>query len=340
MESFISIQDLSLIMGVKLKTFLAVLLFCAPVFAEHYSIVFIHIGKEIPSYAEIALSQAKKFNPNASVILLANEEAAESFSQKFPELEVEYIACESLIKTQSHQNFLERTTLDRESGEGFWLYTSERFLYLDDLMTQYKMQDVFHLEYDNMLYVNLEELLPIFQHYYPGIAATFDNDDRCIPGFIYIANEQAMHSLAKSFALHASKSLNDMQLIALYKNENGNDKISHLPIITKEYANVYPLVSSSGHTAQNPSQYTQNIEVFHSIFDAAALGQFLGGISPRNGVAKPGFINESCLFNPSLLNIVWIPDARLGNIPYIIYPHATYRINSLHIHSKNLGDFR
>lgn len=321
---------------------LLVCLFIFQVFlaeAQEYSIVFIHIGKEIPSYTETALSQARLFNKNCNLILLANEAALKKHVEHEPNLNITYISCESLKETSYHEKFLQKTSLDKNSREGFWLYASERFLYLNDLIQQYRLENVFHMEYDNMLYVDLSELLPIFQSKYKGIAATFDNDDRCIPGFVYIPNPKSMNHLAKCFADHALENQNDMQILATFKKEKGAKEIDHLPILTKEYASKHSLISDFGHIAKNKSKYFQNIDLFQSIFDAAALGQYLGGIDPRNGESKPGFINESCVFNPSFLVFEWIPDNQGRQIPYIVYPNAKYRINNLHIHSKNLSAF-
>ena len=82
-----------------------------------------------------------------------------------------------------------------------------------------------------------------------------------------------------------------------------------------------------------------NFSSFLSIFDGAAIGQFLGGIDPKNGVSKPGFINESCLFNPSLIKFTWEVDDCDRRVPYASYGNSISRINNLHIHSKNLQKF-
>jgi len=326
-------------MGNFVRNLVLMLHFCAPVSAVFdYSIVFVHLGKAIPPYVQIAIDQAREFNPQASMILLANQEALEKADACSDGARC--IACESLVKSDDHEAFLAKTALDAHSRDGFWLYASERFLYLADLIAQHELHNVFHLEYDNMLYVDLQELLPIFQKQYPGIAATFDNDERCIPGFVYIRDSEVMNRLAKFFGDHAGDNLDDMHILAMFKNETSEAICDHLPIITKEYVDEYPLVSNFGHVASDRSNYFKNIDVFKSIFDAAALGQFLGGIDPRNGESAPGFINERCLFKPSLLKIEWIPDNQNRKIPYVVYPHARYRINNLHIHSKNLERFK
>ena len=307
--------------------------------AQDYSIVFIHIGKEIPLYLEDAVAQARSFNSDCDIILIANETAIDVHKSLFPDNTLTYISCESLQKSPEHFQFLSTTQSDIHSRDGFWRYTSECFLYLYDFMEQYQMFNVFHLEYDNMLYADLGELLPIFENLYPGIAGTFDNDQRCIPGFVYASSPSAMKSLSACFASSASKSLNDMEVLALFKNTHSPNEIYHLPILTREYAASFPLVSPFGHTVKSKNPYFFGIDFFHSIFDAAALGQFLGGIDPRNGPSIPGFINESCVFNPALLTIEWLSDEQNRLVPYLLDNGNLYRINNLHVHSKELQKF-
>lgn len=304
-----------------------------------YSIVFIHIGKSIPAHVPVALSQARAFNPDCPIILIANEEALNKLVINSPKEDITKITCESLAKTEEHIRFKQNSGLNSQWREGFWLYTSERFLFLQDLMVQYDLENVFHLEHDNMLYVNLEELLPIFTSYYPGFAVTMDNDQRCIPGFVYISNASNMNRLACYFADKAGENQNDMQILARFKNEFGDEAMDNLPIISEEYVNQQPMISPYNHISKDSKAYCRNIDLFNSIFDAAAIGQYLGGIDPNNGTSQPGFINESCLFNPSQLTYEWLTDSEGRNVPFAIYDNKKFRINNLHIHSKNLWKF-
>lgn len=304
--------------------------------ADSYSIVFIHIGKTIPSHVPVALSQARAFNPSCPIIFIANQEALESFVSG---ADIAYITCESLAATDAHRRFRQHSSLDSQWRDGFCLYTSERFLYLQDLMVQYDLKNVFHLEHDNMLYANLEELLPIFTSQYKGLAATMDNEERCIPGFVYISNTHIMNRLATYFADKAGHNQSDMQILASFKDDFGKDSVDHLPIICAEYVNQHPMRSPDNHVAKDPVSYCRNIDRFQSIFDAAALGQYLGGIDPRNGHSQPGYINPSCLFNPSLLSYEWMTDIEGRNVPFAVYDNKKFRINNLHIHSKNLRPF-
>ena len=93
-----------------------------------------------------------------------------------------------------------------------------------------------------------------------------------------------------------------------FKNDNRHEDIDHLPIIMDSYINNYGLKSTSGSRTLFPLAYSKNIDLFKSIFDGAALGQYLGGIDPIHSNSKPGFINETCLFNPSHLTFEWKKD--------------------------------
>jgi len=304
-----------------------------------YNITFIHIGKNIPEYLFDAVEQSRLFNPRCDIYVLANKNALNnSVRSHFSISKITIVELEALEKTKEHVDFLNTTCLNKESREGFWLYTSERFLYLNDFCQKYNLNNIIHLETDNMVYVDLNKLIPIFEKYYHGIGAVFDNDERCIPGFIYFSSAIYTQALAKYFANVASSGKNDMQVLGMFYHKY-SEIINTLPIIMPEYVDDFELSSDSGHRTKEPSKYYNHIDKFESIFDGAAIGQYLGGIDPRNGPSKPSFINESCLFNPSRLSFEWINDKIGHRIPYALYKKRRVRINNLHIHSKNLKKF-
>lgn len=307
--------------------------------ADAYSIVFVHLGDVLPSYLVEATHQARLFNPKADIFVIAESKALnKSLDTRFFEDNIQFMATEKLKKTNQHKQFIQFSTLDTAGREGFWRKCTERFFLVHELMQVYQLKDVFHLEYDNMLYVNLSELLDVF-HTYPNSAAVFDNDDRCIPGFVYFAHEHALNKMTQFIASHARTGLNDMQIIARYKKTYGIKEIGNLPIIMPAYLEGHVLMSPAGHKTNFSQDYIMNFSSFLSIFDGAAIGQFLGGIDPKNGVSKPGFINESCLFNPSLIKFTWEVDDCDRRVPYASYGNSISRINNLHIHSKNLQKF-
>lgn len=296
-------------------------------FGSGSPLVFVHIGDKLPSYLEISLTQARLFNKTSPIILIANERALQNYEGP---LDVEMITCESLRPTPEHERFCLRTTLSATVGGGFWLYTSERFLYLYDYMVAYGVSDVFHLENDVMLYADVEEMLPLFHAHYRGIATTFESERKAIPGFVYIPNAQVMQMLAASFAAYATKAISDMNVIAAFWRKEGDEIIDCLPMMTKTYFYDYPLHKE---VIKKRLGHCKYVEEFHSIFDGAALGVFLDPSLSKKG-------NMKALFDPALCAYEWLEDSEHRMVPHICYKNEKYRINTLHIPSKNLNLFR
>ncbi len=306
------------------------------------SIVFVHIGQLLPSYLSVSLDQARLFNPESRIILIASAKAIISSPQK-RNLNIEAIPCEALGLSPKHQEFLKLSNLDRKFREGFWLHTTERFFYLETLMVKHKLTNVIHLENDNMLYINIEAILPTLQAHYPGLAATFDAPDRCVPGFVYIKDAPALSSFtefATAFSKQNNTHYNDMILLALFRKKYGFPTIAPLPIIPTNYP--HPLQNQMGCTPQEPQDYAQHFNKFKSIFDAAAIGQYLGGTDPANSSDSGdtiGFINETSVFNPSIYTYRWTLDDKQRRIPVAMDGNSILMINNLHIHSKKLAKF-
>jgi hypothetical protein len=302
--------------------------FAFSLFSEAF--VFVHVGPTPPPYLPIAIEQTRLFNKTCPIYLLIDQKAI----SKLPKhLSAYIIPLESLQKSDSHKKY-EKNNTQKE----FWRYTTERFFYLEEFIRQYKLRDVFHMENDIMIYFDATAALPLFQTHYSGmIAACFDNDNRCIPSFLYISHLTPIEKLAEFIAQKARHRLNDMELLSQFKNAFRGTYADHLPIVMPSYDR--PLRNASGQVAQTPSHYTNHFDAFQSIFDAAAWGQYLGGIDPLHKNSKPGFINESCLFNPSYIQFEWRKDEEGRQVPYVTYKGQTCRLNNLHIHCKNLAIF-
>lgn len=321
------------------RLLLLLFLFVANLYAAP-CLVFVHLGPKLPSYLPTALKQARLFNPDTNLYLIANEEALEKLPRELRAARPILVSCESLPKGKLHKKFDQESKLDKKFRKGFWTFTTERFFYVAALIKEYELTDVFHLENDVMLYTDLNEVLPVLQQNYPDmIGATFDDDNRCIPGILYISSRAPIKQLIRFIAEKAKEGGNDMEFLGQFNRQYRGVWIDHLPILMPQYANDYELISAIGTRGTEPDLFSRHADQFHSIFDAAALGQYLGGIDPANGLSAPGFINERCIFNPSHFLFEWHKD-RLGRkVPYAIYRNQVWKINNLHIHSKNLTPF-
>jgi hypothetical protein len=121
-------------------------------------------------------------------------------------------------------------------------------------------------------------------------------------------------------------SKNDMENFCNIKNKTGLIKV--LPI--------FPKTKTDNEEVQFVSE---NFEKFNCIFDAAAMGQYLGGIDPKNCATNTvGFVNETCVIKYNQFKFIWktINDIKR---PFLKIGDKEIRIFNLHIHSKNLIEF-
>jgi hypothetical protein len=74
--------------------------------------------------------------------------------------------------------------------------------------------------------------------------------------------------------------------------------------------------------------FTRHAKEFNCLFDAAAVGQYIGGVDPRNISGNTiGIINETSVFKCNKAKVQWINNIpHLNNLPLV----------NLHIHSKDL----
>ena len=307
------------------------------------TLLFVHLGSELPPWLVVALRQARTFN--SCDILLVAERAALVHGDVPDSLRVSCVALEDLGPREKHRAFRRVSPFDRRSRNSFWTFTAERFFVIEAVIQTLALRDVVHVENDIMLYASLHELVPKLSLLYSGIAATFDNDARCVPGIVYFPDLRAVATLT-NFYLQVLQKLatapnavpvNDMQVLGALRSF-GPQVIDHLPIVPPDYPGS--LRSAAGHTVREPANYSRHLEALGCIFDAAALGQFLGGIDPRNSPGRSvGFINESCIFNPIMLKprLQRDPDGR--RVPVVETASGVRPVANLHVHSKNLAPF-
>lgn len=217
-------------------------------------------------------------------------------------------------------NFYNKTKLDKAFRNGFWTLTSLRFFYIYELMKKLELKNCIHIENDVLIYYNIDTIINKFDNKY--IYIPFDSYNRNIASIIYIPNHDILRNVLNNYDI----TKNDMENFVLIKKKIG--LIQNLPIFISEYAK------------NNEERFvSENFNNFNFIFDAAAIGQFLGGIDPRNYSGNSiGFINETCVIKYNLFNIIWENNNNIRR-PYLIINNIKYPIFNLHIHSKNLHKF-
>lgn len=217
--------------------------------------------------------------------------------------------------------FESRSQLSHGFRNGFFRHCFKRFIYLCEYMKTTGETDIIHFENDIMVYRNTDDWKELLSG--SKLALVMDSVNRCIPSVMYFKDYVL---LEECLSTHINPDENDMQFWAKCQKYYP-DKINTLPIIfgCPEIPKIYY------------ENYTPNI----GIFDAAAIGQYFGGVNPENDDKDTrGFINETCIIKYDKYKFCWRQD--LTNSlwkPMIMNDSNWIPINNLHIHSKTLSNF-
>ena len=228
----------------------------------------------------------------------------------------EYKTSIKLIDTSSlHTNFDKNSKLDKHFRGGFWNNASKRLFLLYEYIKSNNIKNVIHLENDVLLYSNMN------YNFEEKIYITMDSTSRCIPGIIYIPKYDLFTNLIENY--HFTQ--NDMVNLTNFYNHN------------KDTVKTFPIIDNS----IDKCIYNENFQEFNSIFDGAAIGQYLGGVDPRNiSGDTTGFVNETCEIKYDKYTFKWFKKGNDYYSPYIEINSKLIAINNLHIHCKKLENFR
>jgi hypothetical protein len=203
----------------------------------------------------------------------------------------------------------------------------ERFYILYNLMLYNKLDEVFFLELDNLVYNDPMIWLPSFQK--KDMAFMFDNIDRCSSGICYIKNKEILNDFLSACTHFISTSKEFMsEMTVLYRFYNNNFwRVQMLPILWED--------------SKYPKEVYENKGLYDGIFDAASLGIYIGGLDTNltGGLVIPKAKMPQSLMDYSTFEIKWeqIEDIQ---IPMIKTPNGAWiRVNNLHLHSKILKPY-
>ena len=310
--------------------------------------VFVHIGDDpttFPDFVAVAIAQALLWNPDAHVHLvvaqgfLGRASVANATSRSAL---VHVWAAETVPRTPLHDRFLLESSMDTAFRGGFWRASAERLFVVSDLLALIGADEALHLENDNLVYFNAHALLPVLRSRYPSMAATPLADRgsdgfSATAGFLYIGHRAALDHFLR--ALRPAEGANEMCMLGTYARLHGSAGIGFLPVLPEEGVQ------------DSLSDFTRHANVFGGVFDAAAHGQYLGGIDPWHKPAGAtgiwaggkGFVNYVVPYRVDEYEYEWRADTdthlrrvylrKLGlNVPW-------RPLFVLHIHSKNLASF-
>lgn len=297
-----------------------------------YSLLFVYLGDRVPEYSISSISQARMFNKECNIYFLLSKAAYSSQNSLVERLlkeNVSFVFYEDFVKTQEHTRF-EKICSDHGKN-GYWRYTTERFFYIDEFMTAYNLTDVFQIECDVMLYVNLNDYMHIFHKYHPSIASPFECDEVASVSFVYFSNPTAIRNFATFISQTVPSEFVDMKLLAMYKKSTLGEAVDHLPTNIAEYIDYAPFVTGIGQIASQPYKYWNHFDEWNSFFDPDWLGTYL----VKGSLER--WMGNQCFIDTKYFCFKWEKDSEGRSIPYAYFfaNKKKYRLNTLHIFPKN-----
>lgn len=317
------------------------------------SLVYIHIGNEFPNYLYDNIYQTLLINNYATTIYVCiNDNLINDFNEMVDKFNLNIYTknvfyyknviqviplslLEEFLKTNKHFTRYKNKIANNYSNtghfrDGFWISTTSRFFYIYALMKLFQIKNVFHVENDVMLYEDINTLYNFLSSKFDKIGKICmvqDAPDRVIPSIMFFPDDNILEELIifiSDVFEKSSQFINDMNILGAYKNKY------ELPLEPNE-----DLI----------------------IFDGAAIGQYLGGVDPKNlseskdvilEYMNPtrGFINETAILKPNTLLFrktnVCMDHLDIPTNMYLVSKNDNKRYNTianLHIHSKQLYQF-
>lgn len=292
------------------------------------SFLYIHIGKSIPDYFIDSVYQLSHLPPR-KIYILVNHCNIDYIYEELSKLNVtqEFINNFNLIPLELFNvaslfpHYSSSLSINKEFRQGFWYYTTLRFIYIYAFMKEFCLCNILHLENDVMLY-NIPEIAA-------NASTMFVRDavNRVIPSLVFFKSPENAYQLCTHIENHfqgTSNFKNDMELLSDFAHD-----------YKSSYFNIDPLGNDK-------------------LYDGAALGQLLDGVDPRNiNLTTPsqiynnpskGFVNETCVVKYNIdkvytKNVVIHDAGKLSKAYYYDTMHGQKLIYNLHIHSKQLYKF-
>lgn len=310
------------------------------------TLVFTCIGEEaltkFQSYIWHSLRQARLINPNIPIVVILSRKGYDkSLRHKFLTLKVTIIYHDTLVESiallqEFRKVFFLKGAMIPDGNKLFVQFAVERLLSVYAYMKYTGTSNVFHVENDNMIYVDLLQLSKRMNACGVKFSIPRAAIDQAVTSFIYARTAEAIEHFAQ-WCVHVFRMgpdravrylntqwINDMTLGAQYLRlyaSSGEKGVYELPTrFHTKFENCCLCYLSSDYKGP-------------IIFDACVLGQYFGGTFARPNVPH---WEENRLIDPRGNVLEW----RMSLQDKLKRPFIRgIRIVNIHVHSKQLEKF-
>jgi hypothetical protein len=314
------------------------------------NLIYVHIGTTLNNakYLTDSILQTLLINTQCNIYVILSDELISEFQESINSL-IDSVAGHTINKNsieivpvsilyellKTYQDFNDYILILNlkfqhllKFRDAFWATTTLRFFYIKEFVKQRNLTNIFHIENDVTMYIPFDMICSNFKIEDLNIYMTKDSKYRVIPSILYFPGLSATEALCRHITFMLSKScdfMNDMGILARYPQLA---ELACAPTLKSDSNNI--------------------------IFDAACIGQYLGGIDPKNidqNSAGPSdmvvynnplaelFINETADFKPNTCTYKTVYENKLKKYVLTTKDNKEHCIANLHIHCKQLYQF-
>lgn len=273
-------------------------------------LVFVSLGP-LPTWAALALMYASETHGDREIWLITDGLTGLTVDTR---IRIHYVDLNSSLIDPISRRYPGLSSF----RDAFWVKTIGRFFALRDWATHCGMTEFWHAELDSIVF-DLSMVEQPLMRFNGDLFVPSDCPGRCIGSLIFVRNYSCVLDELCEFILHklASKFSSDMELLYDF-------------CVTRETAKFLPSappISSSYTTASC-------ISLGNQIFDAAAFGQYLFGVDPRNIrlLSFNGFRNEKIDYDISMVRF------QVENPGITVHVQGqSFNMVNIHNHAKSFG---
>lgn len=277
-------------------------------------IVLVHLGEEIPQYLHTCIEQIRRFTDKRIILALSHPNKVFSSYKNITVYPVDQQEKTGNWKRYNTINFFKT---DRHWG--LFKYACERFFIIEAIMRQLKIESVFHIENDNLIYAAPDEE---FFKKYCGISIGLPilTETLITAGIMYIGSVESLEILNSE--LNSLMSMGEGNLYKKYGTELMGE-MRLLKIISDKYPEMISFLPTF------PSRK------YKFVYDPASWGQFIGGT--HQDPDKP-YTTDNHIIGREIIKGKYTVKWEAG-LPYVIDTETkrVQQIFNLHIHSKKLS---
>lgn len=292
---------------------------------ELNTIYFVYLADKIPNYGSASLRLARDMS-GSRIHLIGNEVMRRTASDSG----ANFTAIEDFYSPNSFEQAKEYLCSDANFRNGFWLKSLQRLFVLEQFYFSRGLTSMFHAELDQVLFDTTKMIEALNSLTQKGLYIPFHSRNAVVASVLFVNDLSALQSLTE-FAISGKPFNNEMTLMANWASLNPARTFA-LPTLATELKGsqvILPLGVTQITSAQ-----------IGGIVDAAQIGQWVGGIDPRNvpirekpltkfvDVPAPELLNRE-----DLSSIVFEIDPNHNKL-FCKLADKNFQIYNLHLHSK------